>query len=212
MEGLLIWDTQVELDELTIARERENDPTIWVGGGQRMMSAHFLFLHVAGGEAAAPLFAASLDRAVALVLRISRAPPPDRTGGGGGAAAAAAAGGGRPPLPGRRHASIRRLDTEYSPRAAPPGYTEPTLALLAHSELLLGLLQANYAVREIAAARCADEVQDFLARPSFYDCLDHNRVTRLAAANLKEAVRLVRGAEVSAAAARELQRGGRVPG
>ena len=189
-------DLIVQLDELTMARERENDPTIWVNRGATQMGPHFIFLEIANNElGATPLVIALVERAVALVLRISRVPPtesPTKTA--------------RAPCR-RRNQSVSRLDDSISPRDAPDGSTEPTLALLAVSELLLGLLQSTFVMREVAAQHCADEVADFLIHKSFYRALESNRVTRLAAAHLQQATRLITSAEDSSKAAKDKQRG-----
>ena len=59
--------------------------------------------------------------------------------------------------------------------------------------------------------KSSDSFDDFLAKDEFYEPLDANRITRLAAANLREAVRLARAADDSAQAARDRQlSGGRV--
>ena len=88
---------------------------------------------------------------------------------------------------------------------------QSALALLNHSTLLLALLRAGHMARACAHEFCRDEVDDFLAKDEFYEPLDANRITRLAAANLKEAVRLARAADDSAQAARDRQlSGGRV--
>ena len=88
---------------------------------------------------------------------------------------------------------------------------QSALALLNHSTLLLALLRAGHMARACAHEFCRDEVDDFLAKDEFYEPLDANRITRLAAANLREAVRLARAADDSAQAARDRQlSGGRV--
>ena len=60
----------------------------------------------------------------------------------------------------------------------------------------------------VAVARhCADELEDFLTKRHFFAALDANRVTRLAARNLTEAVRLVTMAADTALMAKDKQHG-----
>ena len=188
-------DLLVELDELTSARFREDDPPIWVDMGQRQMGPHWVLSSVAADDArASPLLCALVERCISLGLSISRTGP-------------------SLPSPSKRARArqVTAVGDLRSPRAgdrSSRGATEPALALLACSHLLLGLLQASYVMREIAASECADEVDDFLLRDEFYDALEANRVTRLAASNLREATRVIRQGEETAKAAHRKQRGG----
>ena len=143
---------------------------------------------------ASPLLCALVERCISLGLSISRTGP-------------------SLPSPSKRARArqVTAVGDLRSPRAgdrSSRGATEPALALLACSHLLLGLLQASYVMREIAASECADEVDDFLLRDEFYDALEANRVTRLAASNLREATRVIRQGEETAKAAHRKQRGG----
>ncbi|EGB11347.1 hypothetical protein AURANDRAFT_61749 [Aureococcus anophagefferens] len=188
-------DLLVEIDELTSARFREDDPPIWVDMGQRQMGPHWVLSSVAADDArASPLLCALVERCISLGLSISRTGP-------------------SLPSPSKRARArqVTAVGDLRSPRAgdrSSRGATEPALALLACSHLLLGLLQASYVMREIAASECADEVDDFLLRDEFYDALEANRVTRLAASNLREATRVIRQGEETAKAAHRKQRGG----
>ncbi|KAH8063836.1 hypothetical protein JL722_3027 [Aureococcus anophagefferens] len=147
-------DLLVELDELTSARFREDDPPIWVDMGQRQMGP--LGPRPSRPTTpASPLLCALVERCISLGLSISRTGP-------------------SLPSPSKR-ARAR---------------------------------QASYVMREIAASECADEVDDFLLRDEFYDALEANRVTRLAASNLREATRVIRQGEETAKAAHRKQRGG----
>ncbi|KAH8049284.1 hypothetical protein JL720_15674 [Aureococcus anophagefferens] len=187
-------DLLVEIDELTSARFREDDPPIWVDMGQRQMGPHWVLSSVAPTTPASPLLCALVERCISLGLSISRTGP-------------------SLPSPSKRARArqVTAVGDLRSPRAgdrSSRGATEPALALLACSHLLLGLLQASYVMREIAASECADEVDDFLLRDEFYDALEANRVTRLAASNLREATRVIRQGEETAKAAHRKQRGG----
>ncbi|KAH8096044.1 hypothetical protein JL720_3391 [Aureococcus anophagefferens] len=154
-ETAFFADLLVELDELTSARFREDDPPIWVDMGQRQMGPRWVLSSVAADDArASPLLCALVERCISLGLSISRTGP-------------------SLPSPSKRARA-----------------------------------QASYVMREIAASECADEVDDFLLRDEFYDALEANRVTRLAASNLREATRVIRQGEETAKAAHRKQRGG----
>ncbi|KAH8053854.1 hypothetical protein JL722_9335 [Aureococcus anophagefferens] len=180
-------DLLVELDELTSARFREDDPPIWVDMGQRQMGPHWVLSSVAADDArASPLLCALVERCISLGLSISRTgpslPSPSKR--------ARAAGDGR-----RRPRSQRRS----SPGAG------PALALLACSHLP-GAAQASRHARD-RRVECADEVDDFLLRDEFTRA-EANASTRLAASNLREATRVIRQGEETAKAAHRKQRGG----
>ncbi|KAH8076288.1 hypothetical protein JL721_281 [Aureococcus anophagefferens] len=69
-------DLLVELDELTSARFREDDPPIWVDMGQRQMGPRWVLSSVAADDArASPLLCALVERCISLGLSISRTGP-----------------------------------------------------------------------------------------------------------------------------------------
>ena len=190
-------DVLVALDDVCDARKREGDAQVWLTGLNddadsmpRPMEGRWVAMALAPGNdtvhGSRLLLSALFERCVALGLRLAKAP--DLT------------------------ITSRNFFPDQSQAIALYGAGDQSaLALLNHSTLLLALLRAGHMARACAHEFCRDEVDDFLAKDEFYGPLDANRITRLAAANLKEAVRLARAADDSAQAARDRQlSGGRV--
>ena len=184
-------DVLVALDDVCDARKREGDAQVWItalGDDEtavpRPMEGRWVTMRLARGDEALDgpraMLAALFERCVALGLRLGKAPDLDVTARH------------FPPQP-------------ESAVAVYGGDGDSALALLNHSTLLVALLQASHEARTCAHHHCADELDDFLVKPEFYAPLRANRVTRLAATNLREAVRLVRAVDDSAAAAQDKQ-------
>ncbi|KAJ1461122.1 hypothetical protein M885DRAFT_507725 [Pelagophyceae sp. CCMP2097] len=161
----------LSLDDLTTALHREDSTRT------RGIAPHQVVSQIARRDAA-PFLEQLVERAIGLTLKMARSTPDNS----------------RKPRRSDRLSSSK-LDRLSSSKLTSSSQGLAEVALLSTSRLLTSVLRTSPLMRDVAAFVCVEELEDYLARPHFYQALQVSNLTRLAATHLREATAMVLAAE-----------------